>query len=51
MRLDETLTSIRDEMRKFAESDVVPHAQRWHRTNSYIPTESSHRWPSSECSG
>jgi (2S)-methylsuccinyl-CoA dehydrogenase len=36
--LDETLTSIRDEMRKFAESDVVPHAQQWHRTNSYIPT-------------
>jgi (2S)-methylsuccinyl-CoA dehydrogenase len=36
--LEETLTSIRDEMRKFAESDVVPHAQHWHRTNSYIPT-------------
>jgi (2S)-methylsuccinyl-CoA dehydrogenase len=35
--LDETLASIRDEMRKFAESDVVPHAQQWHRTNSYIP--------------
>ena len=34
--LEETLTSIRDEMRKFAESDIVPHAQHWHRTNSYI---------------
>jgi (2S)-methylsuccinyl-CoA dehydrogenase len=34
---EETLVSIRDEMRKFAESDVIPHAQDWHRTNSYIP--------------
>jgi (2S)-methylsuccinyl-CoA dehydrogenase len=37
--LDETLESIRDEMRKFAESEVVPHAQQWHRTNSYIPLD------------
>jgi (2S)-methylsuccinyl-CoA dehydrogenase len=37
--LDETLASIRDEMRKFAESDVMPHAQQWHRSNSYIPSE------------
>jgi (2S)-methylsuccinyl-CoA dehydrogenase len=37
--LDETLESIRDEMRKFADSEVVPHAQKWHRTNSYIPLE------------
>jgi (2S)-methylsuccinyl-CoA dehydrogenase len=35
--LDETLESIRDEMSKFAASEVVPHAQMWHRTNSYIP--------------
>jgi (2S)-methylsuccinyl-CoA dehydrogenase len=35
--LDETLDSIRDEMNKFAASEVVPHAQTWHRTNSYIP--------------
>jgi (2S)-methylsuccinyl-CoA dehydrogenase len=35
--LDETLTSIRDEMRKFADSEVAPHAHEWHRTNSYIP--------------
>jgi (2S)-methylsuccinyl-CoA dehydrogenase len=35
--LDETLTSIREEMRKFADGDVVPHAQEWHLTNSYIP--------------
>jgi (2S)-methylsuccinyl-CoA dehydrogenase len=35
--LDETLESIRDEMRKFADSEVIEHAQSWHRTNSYIP--------------
>jgi (2S)-methylsuccinyl-CoA dehydrogenase len=37
--LEETLESIRDEMRKFSESEVGPHAQRWHRTNSYIPLD------------
>ncbi len=35
--LDETLESIRDEMRKFADSEVIGKAQGWHRTNSYIP--------------
>jgi (2S)-methylsuccinyl-CoA dehydrogenase len=35
--LDDTLESIREEMRKFADSEVVPHAHGWHRTNSYIP--------------
>jgi (2S)-methylsuccinyl-CoA dehydrogenase len=37
--LEETLTTIRDEMRKFADSEVMPHAQSWHRTNSYIPLD------------
>jgi len=37
--LDETLATIRDEMRKFADSEVMPHAQDWHRSNSYIPLE------------
>jgi len=37
--LDETLESIREEMRKFADSEVIGHAQGWHRTNSYIPLE------------
>jgi len=37
--LDETLESIRDEMRKFADSEVIGNAQAWHRTNSYIPME------------
>jgi (2S)-methylsuccinyl-CoA dehydrogenase len=36
--LEETLASIRDEMRKFADGDVMPHAHSWHRTNSYIPS-------------
>jgi (2S)-methylsuccinyl-CoA dehydrogenase len=35
--LDDTLGTIRDEMRKFANSEVAPQAQQWHRTNSYIP--------------
>src|ERR1700694_4165089 len=37
--LDETLESIREEMRKFANSEVIGRAQDWHRTNSYIPLE------------
>jgi (2S)-methylsuccinyl-CoA dehydrogenase len=37
--LDETLESIREEMRKFADSEVIDHAQGWHRTNSYIPLD------------
>ena len=37
--LDETLDSIRDEMRKFADSEVIPSAQKWHLTNSYIPLQ------------
>ncbi len=37
--LDETLESIRDEMRKFADSEVIGRAQGWHRSNSYIPLE------------
>jgi (2S)-methylsuccinyl-CoA dehydrogenase len=37
--LDETLESIRDEMRKFADAEVIGHAQGWHLANSYIPLE------------
>jgi (2S)-methylsuccinyl-CoA dehydrogenase len=37
--LDDTLETIRDEMRKFAASEVIPNAQGWHRTNSYIPMD------------
>ena len=27
------------EMRRFADAEVVPHAQDWHRANAYIPLE------------
>jgi (2S)-methylsuccinyl-CoA dehydrogenase len=37
--LDDTLESIREEMRKFADSEVVGSAQKWHLTNSYIPLD------------
>jgi (2S)-methylsuccinyl-CoA dehydrogenase len=37
--LDETLEAIRTEMRRFADSEVIPYAHDWHRTNSYIPLE------------
>ena len=37
--LEETLETIREEMRKFAASEVTPEAQRWHLSNSYIPLE------------
>jgi (2S)-methylsuccinyl-CoA dehydrogenase len=37
--LDETLATMRDQMRRFADSEVAPKAQHWHRTNSYIPLE------------
>ena len=35
--LDDTLDSIREEMRKFAEDRVAPYAQEWHLKNEYIP--------------
>src|SRR5246127_210910 len=37
--LDETLDSIREEMRKFAEDRVAPFAQAWHLRNEYIPLD------------
>ncbi|MGZ3324146.1 MAG: acyl-CoA dehydrogenase family protein, partial [Xanthobacteraceae bacterium] len=37
--LDDTLATIRDEMRKFADSEVAPQAHQWHRANSYIPLD------------
>jgi (2S)-methylsuccinyl-CoA dehydrogenase len=35
--LDETLAAIRDEMRRFSEAEVEPHAQDWHLKDEYIP--------------
>ena len=37
--LDDTLNSIREEMRKFADDKVAPHAQAWHLNNEYIPLD------------
>jgi (2S)-methylsuccinyl-CoA dehydrogenase len=37
--LEETLDSIREEMRKFADDKVTPYAQQWHLKNSYIPLD------------
>src|SRR6185437_8002706 len=37
--LDDTLDSIREEMRKFADDKVAPHAQAWHLNNEYIPLD------------
>ena len=35
--LDETLAAIRDEMRRFSQDQVEPHAQDWHLKDDYIP--------------
>jgi len=35
--LEDTYEQIRDEMRKFAEDNVTPHAHEWHLNNDYIP--------------
>src|SRR5262249_11642309 len=37
--LDDTLDSIREEMRRFADSEVIENAQTWHLSNSYVPLE------------
>ncbi len=35
--LDETLSQMREQMRRFAEAEVLPHAHEWHLDNEYIP--------------
>ena len=35
--LDETLSEMRTQMRRFAEAEVLPHAHEWHLKNEYIP--------------
>ncbi|WP_084420437.1 acyl-CoA dehydrogenase family protein [Henriciella litoralis] len=35
--LDETLTMIRDQFRRFATERIMPHAHEWHLKNEYIP--------------
>ncbi|HJP22925.1 MAG TPA: acyl-CoA dehydrogenase family protein [Alphaproteobacteria bacterium] len=37
--LDETMTLVRDQFRRFAEDAVVPAAHEWHLADNYIPME------------
>ena len=37
--LEETYDAIRDQMRKFADAEVIPHAHDWHLKDDYIPME------------
>jgi (2S)-methylsuccinyl-CoA dehydrogenase len=37
--LDETLTEMRETMRRFVEMKVTPHAHQWHLENAYVPME------------
>lgn len=37
--LDETHAEIHEQMRRFSEAEVVPHAHEWHLKNDYIPME------------
>ncbi len=36
---DETLTMIRDQFRRFADEEVIPHAHEWHLKDQLIPIE------------
>ncbi len=35
--LDETLAAMREEMRRFSDAEVVPHAHEWHLKDEYVP--------------
>jgi (2S)-methylsuccinyl-CoA dehydrogenase len=37
--LDDTLTEMREQMRRFGATEVLPYAHEWHLSNSYIPLE------------
>ena len=37
--LDETLSEMREQMRRFGQTEVLPHAHEWHLRNQYIPLE------------
>jgi (2S)-methylsuccinyl-CoA dehydrogenase len=37
--LDETLETMRAEIRKFSLTEIIPYAQQWHRTNAYVPLD------------
>src|SRR5690606_27046469 len=35
--LDETHAAMQEQMRRFSEAEVAPHAHAWHLANAYIP--------------
>jgi (2S)-methylsuccinyl-CoA dehydrogenase len=37
--LDDTFEAMRAQVRRFAEAEVRPHAQRWHLDDAYVPME------------
>lgn len=37
--LDETLTEMRETIRRFVETKIAPHAHQWHLENAYVPME------------
>jgi (2S)-methylsuccinyl-CoA dehydrogenase len=37
--LDETYEAMREEMRRFCDTEVVPHAHEWHLANDYVPMD------------
>ncbi|CFX13942.1 Acyl-CoA dehydrogenase [Candidatus Filomicrobium marinum] len=37
--LDELLVEMHEQMRRFSEAEVVPHAHEWHLNNEYIPLD------------
>jgi (2S)-methylsuccinyl-CoA dehydrogenase len=37
--LDETLSEMRETMRRFVETKVAPHAHQWHLENAYVPMD------------
>ena len=37
--LDDTLSEMRESMRRFVETKVAPHAHQWHLDNDYVPME------------
>ncbi len=37
--LDETYEAMREEMRRFCDTEVIPHAHEWHLANDYVPMD------------
>jgi (2S)-methylsuccinyl-CoA dehydrogenase len=37
--LDETLSEMREQMKRFGDAEVLPHAHEWHLKNEYIPLD------------